>query len=149
MKNKTLMKIWGGAILFFLLGNTSCEPMKPAASAASGDNPELVVEYLGATADGCKIYRFHDDGRNHYFVRCPEGVNALGTFREGKVDREEKIPTVPIRCVPAAWNGWKCPAPTKAQEEELPNLPPCRRESLGFRSRAGWVCTERGWERAK
>lgn len=32
-------------------------------------NPKIAVATL-FTHDGCTVYRFDDDGRNHYFARC-------------------------------------------------------------------------------
>lgn len=44
-------------------------------------NPEIPVETL-FTHDGCTVYRFVDVGRAHYFAKCPEAVEVIGTYSE-------------------------------------------------------------------
>lgn len=43
---------------------------------ADGTNADVRVSLL-TEADGCKIYRFRDGGRAHYFVRCGGSVTTL------------------------------------------------------------------------
>jgi hypothetical protein len=46
---------------------------KQAAGIAQTDNAHFEVERLFET-DGCKVFRFEDNGRDHYFAHC--GVEA-------------------------------------------------------------------------
>jgi len=42
---------------------------------------EMRVPRLLSEADGCKVYRFVDDG-THYFTRCGEQVNTVRHYTE-------------------------------------------------------------------
>jgi len=64
------MKTLGGIILiFFLTGILSCKTNKPIARVSPGNNKSFKVDYL-FEHDGCKVYRFNDNGHWVYFTNC-------------------------------------------------------------------------------
>lgn len=69
------------AALGLVLAACTADPQ----ALAPGSNTEVRV-YLLTEADGCKIYRFSDSGRYHYFTRCTPGeqVSTLSTSSCGK-----------------------------------------------------------------
>ena len=56
------------------------------------DNPTVSVDLL-LQHDGCKVYRFTDNGHAHYFVKCADTRTATtdSTIQEGKYSRIETI----------------------------------------------------------
>jgi hypothetical protein len=65
-------------------------------STSSTNNPDVPVALL-FTHDGCKVYRFMDNGY-HYFARCGLSTSAIGSHLEScgkncthRVD--EEVPT--------------------------------------------------------
>lgn len=72
----------------FLVG---CE--KPAEQHTPTSNPHVPVELL-FTHEGCRVFRFEDNGRNHYYARCPEGSSTSAVQDCGKnCTQDEQIPT--------------------------------------------------------
>lgn len=45
------------------------------------------------TNDGCTVYKFVDNGYNHYFTRCDKNVTTDSQNRSGKSTRTESIQT--------------------------------------------------------
>ena len=45
------------------------------------------------TSDGCSVYKFVDNGYNHYFTRCGRQVSTDSTYRSGKSTKVETIQT--------------------------------------------------------
>lgn len=63
------MKIIQFSTLCFLLLFTHCIIERPLTTKKSENNPTYTVEYL-FEHDGCKVYRFRDDGHYVYFTSC-------------------------------------------------------------------------------
>lgn len=61
---------------------------KPPLQTSQTDNNEFQVSHL-FTHDGCKVYRFFDNGRYRYFTNC---TSTISDIRDGKFTREEEIP---------------------------------------------------------
>jgi hypothetical protein len=76
---------WGDAVKFFgavvvgLFGVKSCadsdwyqkQMSANAAARTARETPHVIRE-----KDGCKVYAFERDGRDHYFTRCGEVVTT-------------------------------------------------------------------------
>jgi hypothetical protein len=63
------MKILFLIPVLFLAGSlVACNETKPLVNKQT-NNPEINVSVL-FEIDGCKVYRFYDDGRNRYFTNC-------------------------------------------------------------------------------
>lgn len=56
-----------GCVLILLLGIACSE--KPQETLSTS-NPNIQVDLL-FEKDGCRIYRFFDEGRPQYFANCP------------------------------------------------------------------------------
>lgn len=54
-------------LLFFLIGVTSCFSSRPLRVTQSENNSTYNVSYL-FEHDGCKVYRFYDNGNYVYFT---------------------------------------------------------------------------------
>ena len=67
--------------LLILLPLAACDS-DPVSSAAT-DNQQVKVDLL-FTHDGCKVYRFHDGGYNHYFSDCRGSTTTSWTQYCGK-----------------------------------------------------------------
>ena len=67
MSAKTWLQCYWIALAVILSG-CNAEPV----SVAQTDNAEIRVARL-FDHDGCTVYRFHDGGRDRYFVKCAEG----------------------------------------------------------------------------
>lgn len=68
------------------------EKQKVAIAAA---NEEMKIpKKFSATDDGCTVYKFVDDGYNHYFARCDKMVAPDSPYRSGKSTKHEVIDTV-------------------------------------------------------
>ena len=79
------------ALLCLLAGLSACETSP--VSTQQTDNKEVTVDLL-FTHDGCKVYRFLDDGF-HYYAVCTQGAAATSSeIRVGKKHRPEEIATV-------------------------------------------------------
>lgn len=61
------------AIVVAMVALTGCDN-QPVATAHSS-NPQVPVSLL-FEHDGCRVYRFNDGGRNHYYVRCNGGAQS-------------------------------------------------------------------------
>lgn len=68
------------AVLFASLLAVACdaEPVRVSQTTNAEVPVALLFEH-----DGCKVYRFEDSGRNHYYVRCPkEATQTIGSHEE-------------------------------------------------------------------
>lgn len=65
-------------ISLILFGLASCNINKPLASDKAQNNKTYTVDYL-FEQDGCKVYRFNDDGRYVYFTNCTGEVSTAKT----------------------------------------------------------------------
>lgn len=74
--------------LLFLL---SCD--RPAQEVRPSSNSHVPVELLFET-DGCRVYRFEDGGRDHYFAKCAVPASTMSTESCGKnCTRDSEVPT--------------------------------------------------------
>ena len=80
-----IAKILGGAILALVFAVFITLGLIWAFGAVFGlsdeQKIELRVPQLLSEADGCKVYRFVDNG-THYFTRCGEQVNTVRHYTE-------------------------------------------------------------------
>lgn len=60
-----------------MLSFSSCNSNKPLIRTQAQNNTTYEVAYL-FEHDGCKVYRFTDDGRYVYFTNCTGDVTAIG-----------------------------------------------------------------------
>lgn len=76
---KNIITIFIGTSLLML---TACFEAKPV-STSSTNNPEVNLALL-FEHDGCKIFRFEDDGRYHYYTVCREAkdTNTTSSWNE-------------------------------------------------------------------
>lgn len=68
-------------IPFFLLGISmlilnSCFAGRPLVNAPAENNDSYRVQYL-FEHDGCKVYRFYDQGNYVYFTNCGSSTTAI------------------------------------------------------------------------
>ena len=71
---KTTSKI---AILLLVFGGIiSCEIQRPIIKMESDNNKTYQVEYL-FKHEGCKVYRFRDQGHYVYFTNCNSDVTSI------------------------------------------------------------------------
>lgn len=61
-------------VLLPLMLLTGCA--KSPISTQRTDNPAVQSSLL-ATIDGCRVWRFEDGGRLHYFARCADGSRGI------------------------------------------------------------------------
>jgi len=60
----------------FILGVSSCVTRKPVYRQVSDNNKDYTVSYL-FEHDGCKVYRFIDNGEYVYFTNCTGSVSSV------------------------------------------------------------------------
>lgn len=53
-----------------------------------------IPKIFSTSADGCSVYKFVDNGYNHYFTRCEKLITTNSTYRSGKSTRTESIDTI-------------------------------------------------------
>lgn len=63
---------------------------KKALETRETNNPNFKVERLFET-DGCRVYRFTDEGNSHYFATCGDQTTTESEIPEGKTWRHEQI----------------------------------------------------------
>lgn len=68
----------------------ACEATPVSTNRTS--NPGLLVELL-FEHDGCRVYRFRDNGNLHYYAHCGSQVTAWGYHKSGKSTVREEIST--------------------------------------------------------
>ena len=95
-------------ILFALAGGLQLAGCyTPAVATSHTNNPAVPVDYLFAH-DGCRVYRFQDNG-SHYYVRCDgsDGSPSAATISNASCGhhcvREELIPSTSV--APPAGSG--------------------------------------------
>ncbi|MDL2243697.1 DUF4884 domain-containing protein [Bacteroidales bacterium OttesenSCG-928-J19] len=71
MKTITKLLLVGCLILTF----TSCNIYKPLTQSKADNNETYSVDYL-FEHEGCKVYRFMDEGRYVYFTNCTGNVSV-------------------------------------------------------------------------
>lgn len=74
---------------FVALSLSACDDPIPVQTEKTS-NPHKTVDLL-FIKDGCKMYRFSDMGRDHYFTTC--NGSTLTDQQEGKHTFSEEIPT--------------------------------------------------------
>lgn len=70
---KTTIKLSILAIAFLM---SSCWAGVPLTSKSSDNNKTYTVDYL-FEHDGCKVYRFYDNGAYVYFTNCNSDITAV------------------------------------------------------------------------
>lgn len=65
-----LLLAWAGILL------SSCFYQKPVAYQHSDNNKDYKVAYL-FEHEGCKVYRFYDNGNYVYFTNCRGDVTSI------------------------------------------------------------------------
>lgn len=70
-------------LLLALVGADGCEDPRPVEAQTPTNNPEYKVDFL-FEKDGCKVYRFGDAGRTHYFTNCEGNLETSWTESCGK-----------------------------------------------------------------
>lgn len=68
---KTLIKT--ALIISILIGTNACYVQQPLAVTPSNNNKTYTIDYL-FEHDGCKLYRFYDNGHYVYFSNCNNSV---------------------------------------------------------------------------
>jgi hypothetical protein len=72
----------------------------PPIEKVSSGNPEVTLNHIVTTPEGCKVYRFAD-GHDRYVAVCPanaDGLSVSGRVGCGKnCTRDESISTVRAR----------------------------------------------------
>ena len=71
MKSQKKLLLLGCFILIF----TSCNIYKPLIQSKADNNETYSVDYL-FEHEGCKVYRFMDEGRYVYFTNCTGTVSV-------------------------------------------------------------------------
>lgn len=80
-------------LALLLLAACTAEPITTNRT----DNPEIALDLLLTSPEGCKVYRFEDEGRHRYFAACPNAtVMSSHTEAAGKmiVTVPEEVSTV-------------------------------------------------------
>jgi hypothetical protein len=72
MKRTCLILVTFGIALML----TSCFVQRPISEAPSANNKTYEVSYL-FEHDGCKVYRFYDQGHWVYFTNCKGEVTSI------------------------------------------------------------------------
>ena len=85
------MKIISIPVIFAALGFLTSCTVDPISTKETG-NKGLTVDVIGHV-DDCSIYRFHDGGYDHYFVRCGQQLSTIQRL-PGKPGHPETIQTV-------------------------------------------------------
>ena len=61
-------------LLFLIIG--ACKTNMPISTVVPDNNTTFQVDYL-FELDGCKIYRFYDQGRWVYFSKCDNSMSVI------------------------------------------------------------------------
>jgi hypothetical protein len=72
------------------LSMAGCE--SPPIQTDKTNNQNFVVEFL-FEHDGCRIYRFQDDGRNIYYAHCNQYVQSFWQQGDGKASHPVSVST--------------------------------------------------------
>jgi hypothetical protein len=64
------------SVLFLVIAFFSCDTPKPIIKVSPYNNVTYRIEYL-FEHDGCKVYRFKDDGHYVYFTNCTGDVTSM------------------------------------------------------------------------
>jgi|SRR6185437_12839664 len=63
-----------------------------AVATVKTNNPNMKVDFL-FEHEGCRVYRFSDNGNDHYYAKCANGSFTSSEIPQGKTTRPEEIPT--------------------------------------------------------
>lgn len=69
-------------LLFYALILAGCSTEKPLIKQAAKNNATYTIEYL-FEHDGCKVYRFRDDGHYVYFTSCKGETTSIKSDSSG------------------------------------------------------------------
>lgn len=61
----------------YLIADTPEERALKLKQEQINNQPKPILE-----KDGCTVYKFHDDRRDHYFTRCPSNTITEKTYQE-------------------------------------------------------------------
>lgn len=75
MKTLALLLI---AVTALILGLSSCATRQPVSRQVSANNKDYTVSYL-FEHEGCKVYRFYDNGNYVYFTNSAGTVTSIST----------------------------------------------------------------------
>lgn len=96
---KDMAKVTGMTLLFLLIAAGILATGVSFIQHFAGPSPEqkaaMRVPQLMSEADGCKVYRFVDNG-THYFTRCGAQVNTVRNYTEscGKACTRNRTETI-------------------------------------------------------
>ena len=71
---KSVLK--AGLLIIFISAIYSCSVQQPISSAPPQNNDTYEVEYL-FEHEGCKVFRFYDNGNYVYFTNCTGDVTSF------------------------------------------------------------------------
>lgn len=72
-----MKKLFNSLVLILAIGGVySCMPQRPISKSTPKNNQTYEVEYL-FEHDGCKVYRFTDNGHFIYFTNCNNNVTSF------------------------------------------------------------------------
>jgi hypothetical protein len=71
---KTVIKIF--LLMVTMLSGYSCSVQSPLAYTKADNNKTYTVEYL-FEHEGCKVYRFEDNGNYVYYTNCKGDVTSI------------------------------------------------------------------------
>lgn len=72
-----MKKLLNSALLLLAIASIySCSFQRPISQMTPDNNQTYLVEYL-FEHDGCKVYRFRDDGNYVYFTNCGNSVTSI------------------------------------------------------------------------
>lgn len=64
------------AVLLIAITATACNTQIPLTKGVSDNNRTYEIEYL-FEHDGCKVYRFWDNGHHVYFTNCQGSTSSI------------------------------------------------------------------------
>ena len=87
---KTSIKLLFVSLMLGII-SYSCSSNKPIAVGPSDNNKTYKVDYL-FEHDGCKVYRFYDNGRHVYFTNCNgEAIKIANDSTQTRITNTIKV----------------------------------------------------------
>ncbi len=71
-----------------------CGCERPAMESRPSDNANISVDLL-LTIDGCKVYRFYDNGHARYVTICPDyrRTSTIGGYTQSQGESSVYVPS--------------------------------------------------------